>query len=45
MEHLESNSLLSDVQYEFRSGRSCELQLLRVVNYWIDCTDALMFCT
>ena len=40
MEHLESNSLLSDVQYGFRSGRSSELQLLRVVNHWTDCIDA-----
>ena len=40
MEHLESNSLLSDVQYGFCSGRSCELQLLRVVNHWTDCFDA-----
>ena len=38
--YLESNLLLSDVQYGFRSGRSCELQLLRVVNHWTDCFDA-----
>jgi len=37
MDHLESNHLLSDIQYRFRSGRS---QLLRVVNHWIDCIDA-----
>ena len=39
MDLLESNHLLSDVQHGFRSGRSCELQLLRVVNHWIDCID------
>ena len=30
--HLKSNSLLSDHQYGFHPGRSCELQLLRIVN-------------
>ena len=39
IEHLEPNLLLSDVQYGFCSGRSCELQLLRVVNHWTDCFD------
>jgi len=40
MDHLESNHLLSDVQYRFHSERPCELQLLRVVNHWIDYIDA-----
>ena len=34
LHHLESNSLLSDHRYGFRPGRSCELQLLRIVNEW-----------
>jgi len=40
MEHLGSNCLLSDVQYGFRSGRLCKLQLLRAVHHWINCFDA-----
>jgi len=40
MDHLESNHLLPDMQYRFCSGRFCELQLLRVVNHWIDYIDA-----
>ena len=39
LHHLESNSLLSDHQYGFRPGRSCELQLLRIVNEWTLCLD------
>ena len=34
VEHLERNHLLSDSQYGFRSGRSCVLQLLDVLEDW-----------
>ena len=34
LHHLEFCSLLFDHQYGFRPGRSCELQLLRIVNEW-----------
>ena len=39
LHHLELHSLLSDHQYGFRPGRSCELQLLRIVNEWTLCLD------
>ena len=39
MQHLASNSLLNDHQYGFRPGRSCELQLLRILNDWTRCLD------
>ena len=39
MQHLASNSLLNDHQYGFRPGRSCELQLLRILNDWTQCLD------
>ena len=34
IERLKRNQLLSDSQYGFRSGRSCELQLLDVLEDW-----------
>ena len=34
VEHLKRNRLLSDSQYGFRSGRSCVLQLLDVLEDW-----------
>jgi len=37
---MDHQHLLSEVQYGFHSGRSCELQLLRVVDHWIGCIDA-----
>ena len=33
MKHLESNNILTDVQYGFRSKRSCEAQLFLAVNF------------
>ena len=32
--------MLLHTQYDFRSGRSCELQILKVVNHWTGCIDA-----
>ena len=32
MKHLESNNILTDVQYGFRSKRSCEAQLFLAVD-------------
>ena len=32
MKHLESNQILADVQYGFRSNRSCEAQLFLTVD-------------
>ena len=37
MHHLASNSLLNDHQYGFCPGRSCELQLLKILNDWTRC--------
>ena len=37
--HLESNSLLSDNQYGFLSGRSCTLQLLTCIELWTSNLD------
>ena len=34
VEHLESNDLLYSEQYGFRKGRSCTLQLLKVMDDW-----------
>ena len=34
--HLNDNHLLSDKQYGFRSGRSCSLQLLHVMERWTE---------
>ena len=39
LHHLDHNSLLSDYQYGFRPSRSCELQLLRIMNEWTQCFD------
>jgi len=48
MKHLDTNAILSDNQYGFRSKRSTTLQLLRVLDQWtelIDNGDSLMSCT
>ena len=37
--NLERNSLLSDDQYGFRSGRSCSTQLLTVLELWTEIID------
>ena len=37
--HFEVHVLLADHQYGFRPSRSCELQLLRIVNEWTQCLD------
>ena len=34
--HFLTHNLLSDYQHGFRSGRSCETQLLRVMNAWME---------
>ena len=39
MDHLATNKLLSDTQYGFRSGRSCVLQLLEVLDEWLKTID------
>ena len=36
LSHLTENLLLSDKQYGFRSGRSCSLQLLNVMERWTE---------
>ena len=36
LSHLTENHLLSDKQYGFRSGRSCSLQLLNVMERWTE---------
>ena len=36
LNHLTENHLLSDKQYGFRSGRSCSLQLLNVMERWTE---------
>ena len=36
LSHLTENYLLSDKQYGFRSGRSCSLQLLNVMERWTE---------
>ena len=39
MKHLESNNILTDVQYGFRSKRSCEAQLFLAVNDFARAVD------
>ena len=39
MNHLKNNKLLSDVQYGFRPGRSCQLQLLETIDKWSEEID------
>ena len=39
MDHLECQGLLSDEQFGFIKGRSCALQLLKVVDFWNDSLD------
>jgi len=37
--HLEANNLITNSQYGFRKGRSCSLQLLEVVDRWLNSLD------
>ena len=39
MKHLNDNDLLTDSQFGFRSGRSCSLQLLEIVDKWLNSMD------
>ena len=39
LHHLESNNLLSKEQHGFRSGRSCNTQLLELMEIWSDIMD------
>jgi len=39
MKHLDTNEILSDNQYGFRSKRSTTLQLLRVLDQWTEMID------
>ena len=39
MAHLEEYNLLSDKQYAFRNGHSCETQLTAVINDWAKLLD------
>ena len=34
MKHLEKNNILTEHQHAFRKGRSCEAQLINVINEW-----------
>ena len=40
MAHLDENKLLSDRQHAFRKNRSCETQLITVINDWAKILDA-----
>ena len=40
MAHLDEHKLLSDRQHAFRKKRSCETQLITVINYWAKILDA-----
>ena len=40
MNHLLTHNLLSYYQHGFHSGRSCETQLLRVMNAWMDSLES-----
>ena len=40
MAHLDEHKLLSDRQYSFRKNRSCETQLITVINDWAKILDA-----
>ncbi len=40
IDHMTQNGLLTDAQYGFRSGRSCALQLLEVLEDWTAQIDA-----
>ncbi len=39
MDHLKQHNLLSDSQFGFRNGRSCQLQLLHVLDSWTEDLD------
>ena len=39
MKHLDSNNILTDHQHVFRKGRSCETQLVNVIDDWSKCLD------
>jgi len=39
MTHLDTHDLIADQQYGFRSGRSCQLQLLEALDKWSDHLD------
>ena len=39
IEHMEKNNLFSDKQFGFITGRSTVLQLLHVLNIWIEILD------
>ena len=39
MKHLDSNNILTDHQHAFRKGRSCETQLVNVIDDWSNCLD------
>jgi len=40
MKHLLDNNLLSDCQYGFRTGRSCVIQLLEILDQWSQYIDS-----
>ena len=40
MAHLDEHKLLSDMQHAFRKNRSCETQLITVINNWAKILDA-----
>ena len=39
MKHLDQNNILTEHQHAFRKGRSCETQLINVVNDWTQGLD------
>ena len=39
MKHLDNNNILTDLQHAFRRNRSCETQLINVIDDWSKCLE------